>query len=436
MVNAAATARRPSLVSRGSTPRDAEGVSVTTFDLDDPALLFSQEFIDDPAPLYEFLRTRAPVWEMPGSGTFVVSTASLVAEAVARPEEFSSNLTSLLYTDEAGHPTVFDMSQRGAAIHVLATADPPSHTSHRRLLQPVFSPAAVERIASFVDESSARLVGALVDAGGGDVATGLAEPLPVEVIAAMVGIPADDVPELAPAVLRSNDLLAGVLGIADMVAGAEASNRVSTYLAELLRTWNPASGGATACDALTSAISAGEITIDDGIGMLVQLLGAGTETTTSLIGRASLQLARDRDRQADLRADPAQLDRFIEEMLRLDGPFRFHYRSTPVDTELGGVSIPAGSRVLLLWAAANLDADYFDRPDEFDPERAALRSHFAFGRGLHFCIGAPLARLETRSALTALLSGTRRFRLDPDGAPSYRRSIFVRKLDHLPVLFD
>jgi cytochrome P450 len=409
---------------------------MTTFDLTDPALLFSQEFVDDPAPFYEFLRMHAPVWEMPGSGTFVVSTASLVAEAVARPEEFSSNLTSLLYTDDAGHPTVFDMSHRGAAIHVLATADPPTHTSHRRLLQPVFSPAAVERIAPFVDASSAQLVGALVEAGRGDVATGLAEPLPVQVIAAMVGIPADDVPELAPSVLQSNDLLAGVLGIADMVAGAEASNRVNVYLTELLRTWVPTPDKATACDALAAAIGVGELTIDDGIGMLVQLLGAGTETTTSLIGRASLQLARDRSRQEALRADPSQLDRFIEEMLRLDGPFRFHYRSTPVDTELGGVSIPAGSRVLLLWAAANLDGDYFDRPDEFDPERPALRSHFAFGRGLHFCIGAPLARLEARSALTALLAGTRDFRLDPDLAPSFRRSIFVRKLDHLPVLVD
>jgi cytochrome P450 len=408
---------------------------MTTFDLTDPALLFSQEFIDDPAPFYEFLRTNAPVWEMPGSGTFVVSTAALVAEAVARPEEFSSNLTSLLYTDDAGHPTVFDMSHRGAAIHVLATADPPNHTAHRRLLQPVFSPAAVERIAPFVDQWSARLVAALTVSGRGDVATGLAEPLPVEVIAAMVGIPADDVPELAPSVLKSNDLLAGVLGIADMVAGAEASNRVNVYLTELLRAWVPGDG-ATACDALTTSIGAGELTIDESIGMLVQLLGAGTETTTSLIGRASLQLAQDRDRQDALRADPANLDRFIEEMLRLDGPFRFHYRSTPVDTELGGVSIPAGSRVLLLWAAANLDADYFDRPDDFDPERAALRSHFAFGRGLHFCIGAPLARLETRSALAALLAGTSGFRLDPDLAPSYRRSIFVRKLDHLPLLLD
>ncbi|MFM8862292.1 MAG: cytochrome P450 [Acidimicrobiia bacterium] len=408
---------------------------MTTFDLTDPALLFSQEFIDDPAPFYEFLRTHAPVWEMPGSGTFVVSTAALVAEVVARPEEFSSNLTSLLYTDDAGHPTVFDMSHRGAAIHVLATADPPNHTAHRRLLQPVFSPAAVERIAPFVDQWSARLVAALAETGRGDVATGLAEPLPVQVIAAMVGIPADDVPELAPSVLKSNDLLAGVLGIADMVAGAEASNRVNVYLTELLRAWVPGDG-TTACDALTASIGAGELTIDESIGMLVQLLGAGTETTTSLIGRASLQLAQDRDRQDALRADPANLDRFIEEMLRLDGPFRFHYRSTPVDTELGGVSIPAGSRVLLLWAAANLDADYFDRPDDFDPERAALRSHFAFGRGLHFCIGAPLARLETRSALAALLAGTGGFRLDPDLAPSYRRSIFVRKLDHLPLLFD
>lgn len=409
---------------------------MTTFDLDDPALLFSQEFIDDPAPFYEHLRTHAPVWEMPGSGTFVVTTAALVAEATARIEDFSSNLTGLLFTDDAGRPTVFDMGDRGSAIHVLATADPPSHTDHRKLLQPLFSPAAVERIAPFVTERTDQLVDALVAEGEGDAATGLAEPLPVAVIAAMIGIPATDVDELAPLILRSNDLLAGVLGVADMLAGAEASNRVNDHLDALLRSWEPTTDGMTVCDALVKAAVAGELTIDDGLGMLVQLLGAGTETTTSLIGRAVMHLAGDEERQARLRAHPEELMRFIEEMLRLDGPFRFHYRSTPRDTELGGVAIPAGSRVLLMWAAANLDEAYFDRPDEFDPERAALRSHFAFGRGLHFCIGAPLARLETRIALEGLLRATNHFTLDPGGAPSFRRSIFVRKLDHLPLRFD
>lgn len=409
---------------------------MTTFDLDDPALLFSQEFIDDPAPFYEHLRTNAPVWEMPGSGTFVVTTAALVAEATARIEDFSSNLTGLLFTDDAGRPTVFDMGDRGSAIHVLATADPPSHTDHRKLLQPVFSPAAVERIAPFVIERTDQLIAALVTDGEGDAATGLAEPLPVAVIAAMIGIPATDVDELAPLILRSNDLLAGVLGVADMLAGAEASNRVNGHLDALLRSWEPTTEGTTVCDALVQAAAAGELTIDDGLGMLVQLLGAGTETTTSLIGRAVMHLAGDGERQARLRVHPEELVRFIEEMLRLDGPFRFHYRSTPRDTELGGVAIPAGSRVLLMWAAANLDEAYFDRPDEFDPERAALRSHFAFGRGLHFCIGAPLARLETRIALEGLLRATNHFTLDPDGGPSFRRSIFVRKLDHLPLRFD
>lgn len=409
---------------------------MTTFDLDDPALLFARDFVDDPAPFYAYLRAHAPVWEMPGTGTFVVTTAALVAEATSRTADFSSNLSSLLYTDEAGRPTVFDMSSRGSAIHVLATADPPGHTDHRKLLQPLFSPAAVEAIASFVTERTAELVDALVADGRGDAATDLAEPLPVAVIAAMIGIPSDDVDELAPLVLRANDLLAGVLGIADMVAGAEASNRVTTYLDALLRSWTPTTGGATVCDALSNAAAAGEITIDDGLGMLLQLLGAGTETTTSLIGRAVLQLARDDDRQERLRANPEDLPKFIEEMLRLDGPFRFHYRSTPHETELGGVTIPAGSRVLLMWAAANLDEAYFDHPDEFDPQRAALRSHFAFGRGLHFCIGAPLARLEARIALEGLLRATRGFVLDPDGSPSFRNSIFVRKLDRLPLRFS
>ena len=184
------------------------------------------------------------------------------------------------------------------------------------------------------------------------------------------------------------------------------------------------------------AAADGEITIEDGLGMLVQLLGAGTDTTTSLIGRAVLQLARDSALQAQVRSNLDLVPVLLEETLRYDGPFRFHYRSVLHDTELGGVAIPAGSRLLLIWGAANLDEDYFVNADEFDITRAALRSHYAFGRGIHFCIGAPLARVEARLAVEHLLRSTRSIILDPARTPSFRRSIFVRRLGNVPLLVE
>lgn len=407
-----------------------------TIDLSDPALLFSDAFIDDPAPFYAHLRSHAPVWEMPGTGSFVVSTAALVAEAVGRPGDFSSNLLSLLYTDDDGRPTVYDMTHLGSAIHVLATADPPIHTTHRKFMQPLFSPRAVEARSDFVDAAAGSLVESLVAAGGGDFAPMVSEPLPVQVICSMIGVPPADVAMLEPLVLQSNDLLAGVVDSTMMSAAAEAAMQVSAYLDSLVRGWQPTEGGTAVCDLLARSVLEGEITLEDGLGMVTQLLGAGTDTTTSLIGRAALQLARDPQLQESLRENLDLVPAFLEETLRFDGPFRFHYRAALRDTELGGIPIPKGARLLLMWAAANLDEDFFEHAQEFDPTRSALRSHFAFGRGIHFCIGAPLARLEARHAIEHLLGQTRHFALDPSGVPSYRRTIFVRRLGHLPLIVD
>lgn len=405
-----------------------------TYDLSDPTLLFTEEFIEDPAPLYAQLRAEAPVWELPGTKTFLVSSAALVAEVVGRTEDFSSNLTSLLFTGDDGRPTVFDMTQLGPGTHVLATADPPVHTAHRKLMQPLFAPKALDALDQFVDDAARSLVHQLVDAGRGDFAPLVAEPLPVQVICAMVGVPAEDAAMLEPLVLRSGGLLAGVTDPETMAASVDAAMRVSTYLSELLSNWVPSADGTTVCDHAVAAIEAGDITLEDAHGMITQLLGAGTDTTTSLIGRAAIHLARHPELQAELRQDLARVPTFLEEMLRYDGPFRFHYRSVPRDTHLGGVAIPAGSRLMVMWGAANLDDDYFDHADSFDPARAALRSHFAFGRGIHFCIGAPLARLEAKRAIEQLLRQTAHFEIDPERSPAFHRTIFVRRPRSVPLV--
>jgi cytochrome P450 len=197
---------------------------------------------------------------------------------------------------------------------------------------------------------------------------------------------------------------------ADEVAGAEPPT-MSTHIAR--------------------AVADGDLTFDEGVGMLVQILGAGTETTTSLIGTAAKVLAQDPALQQDLRAQPELVPTFLEEVLRVDGPFRFHYRSVPRDTQLGGVAIPAGSRLMLMWGAANLDDAAYPDADRLDLGRPIPKSHLAFGRGIHFCIGAPLARLEARVAITRLLAATTSFELDDDLPPRLHPDIFMRRLSQL-----
>jgi cytochrome P450 family 144 len=408
------------------------------YDLGDPTLLFRADVLDDPTPLYAQLRAEAPVWEIPGSRTFLVSSTALVCDALARPQDFSSNLTSLIHRGADGAPAVFDMAPLGDATHVLATADPPTHTAHRRLVQPMLAPGVVGRLEDEVRALAAELQGPLLAAGGGDYVAEVADLLPMRVISRVIGLPAEDAPRLVRLVLDVDQILAGVSDVDAMARAAASAMEQGVYLAgHLQRVLADAGGGAsgggpdTMLELIADAVRAGTLSFEEGVGVLVQMLGAGSETTTSIIGTAVRRLAEDVELQSRLRRSPDLVPAFVEEMLRLDGPFRFHYRSTPHDTHLGGVAIPAGSRVLMLWAAANLDEDAHREPDRLDLSRPTLRQHLAFGRGLHFCVGAPLARLEARLALTELLAATTEIVLDPAVPPRHHPDIFLRRLQTL-----
>ena len=176
-------------------------------------------------------------------------------------------------------------------------------------------------------------------------------------------------------------------------------------------------------------IAAGEITEDEVKNILLILVSAGSETTATLMATACERLAGDERLQARLRADPSGVAEFLEDTLRDDGPFQFHYRHAPADTELGGVAIPAGSRVLLMWAAANRPA-----PGAPPAPDGPLPPHYAFGKGMHFCIGAPIARLEARLAIEQLLARTASIALVADDPPTRRPSIFLRRFARLPLV--
>ena len=408
---------------------------VVRYDLSDPTLLFREDVIDDPVPLYEQLRREAPVWEIPGTQTFLVTRADLVTEAVGRTEDFSSNLTSLIYRGDDGQPCVWDMASHGDGTHVLATADPPVHTVHRKLFQPRLTPARVGELRGSIADAVDELLTPIISRGHGDVVAELVDPLPIRVIANVIGLPADSGIDLVQLVLDTDEILAGVSSPAQMQQAAASALEMGQFLgAQLYREIERGEPSDTLLGVLAAAVGRGEVTFDEAAGILVQLLSAGSETTSSLIGSAIQMLAADDAWQSRLRSEPARIPDYIEEVLRLQSPFRFHYRSARRSSRLGGVEIPAGSRVLLMWGAANRDESYVDHPDELDIDRPVLRSHFAFGRGIHFCIGAPLARLEAHVAIERLLARTSRVQLDVDRPARLRRNIFLRRFAQLGVI--
>ena len=188
--------------------------------------------------------------------------------------------------------------------------------------------------------------------------------------------------------------------------------------------------------AVARGVDAGVFSDFEANGILHTLLSAGGESTTSLLGNAVRILAEQPDLQQHLRQNPEQIPTFVEEALRLEPPFRYHMRSVPKDTTIGGVDIPAGATVL---SALGLRQP---RPRRVRTTRrgrslpAAPRHHVAFGRGIHFCVGAPLARVEARSVLTVLLERTSSITLDPDHAPRWVNSLMVRRHEQLPVRLD
>jgi cytochrome P450 len=256
-----------------------------------------------------------------------------------------------------------------------------------------------------------------------DWMTAVAVPLPMTVIAGLIGLPSEDIPQLKRWSDASVALLSGM----------------NTQVSELMTYFDRRVDEAALApkddlqgDLVRACEGSEALTRAEVVSILLQILTAGNESTTSLIGSALRILLENPDLEARIRTDAALLDPFIEEVLRLESQFHGHFRLVRRDTEVAGEPLAQGSRVMLLWGAANRDGDEFPNPDRIDLARPNARAHLAFGVGIHHCLGATLARLETRITLETLLARTRALRRG-QGEITHVPSMLVRCLATLPV---
>ncbi|HEX2849643.1 MAG TPA: cytochrome P450 [Acidimicrobiales bacterium] len=396
--------------------------------------LFDPEHWADPHPLYHHLRAAAPIWRNERYGEWVLTRFS-DCEAVLRDPRFSTNPAHL---DPSLLPVeVNDMRTDllGLDANVLLFMDPPDHTRLRRLVNPAFSPRAVEALRARIRELVAQLLDEAAekarDAGEFDVLADLGYPLPVIVICELLGVPADDRHLFGPWSSAATRLLDGDLPADEANRGVIAAMNVLNYLNGLIEDHR-----AHPRDDLLSKMIAAE---DDGESlteaelrlMAMLLFLAGHETTMNLIGNGAKALLQHRREWERLCADPSLVPSAVEELLRYDGPVHMTARIPTADIEVGGHVFRKGEQLVALLAAANRDPARFADPDRLDVTRPDNR-HLAFSHGIHICLGAALARIEAQEAFAAL---ARRFPdIDfADGVPEYRDHRVLRGLRDLRV---
>ena len=329
-----------------------------------------------------------------------------------------------IFSSERGGPGA--TNPLGASI---ISTDPPRHRQLRALVTQAFTPRTVAQLEPRITAIVNDLLDSVADQGRMDVIGDLAYPLPVIVIAELLGIPTEDRARFK----RWSDASVSGPAAAGM-AGRDPQAEMSVYFRRLIeqRRREPREDLISAL--IAAQIEGQHLSEVELLGFCVLLLVAGNETTTNLIGNAVLCFDEHPDALALVRERPELLPSAIEEALRYRSPVQSMFRATIADTELGGRHIPAGSFVVAWISSANRDPDQFPDPDRFDVERTPNR-HLAFGQGVHFCLGAPLARLEARVALAALLDRMPNFRRIRDVPLEPLPGSIVYGVKHLPITF-
>jgi pimeloyl-[acyl-carrier protein] synthase len=408
-----------------------QGLNPQVFDPMSPA------FRADPYPIYDFLRQNAPVFLMPGWNTWFLTRYD-DAVMLLRDPRFGHGSGIGNYTGPETQRALWEMQS-----HWMLVRNPPDHTRLRGLVHKAFTPRVIEALRGRVEQTANDLIDAVESKRSMDLIADFAFPLPVAVISQMLGVPASE-QEMFKDWARD---LAGTLDIDDRAEtydrGSKATEEISAYLKTLIaeRRRNPK-------DDLMSALIAAEeqgdrLSEPELIANLILLLVAGHETTQNLIGNGTLALLRHPDQLDMLRravqdangsaATLPLMKTAVEELLRYDSPVQFTSRVALEDIEIDGQVIPRGSSVGTMLGSANRDPARFNDPNRLDITRAE-NPHMAFGNGIHYCLGAPLARMEGGIAFATLLRRLPKLALATD-TPEYRDTYVLRGLKSLPLTF-
>ena len=385
------------------------------------------EFVRNPYPTYHRLRAEDPVHQSP-LGFWVLTRYEDVATALRDPR-FAKEAIAAVVAARFGIPVP------GIGLSML-DSDPPDHTRLRGLVSKAFTPRVVETLRPHIQQIVDGVLDRVEGAGAMDLIEDFAYPLPVVVICEMLGVPVEDrerFKQWGIDIARGLDAI--LLGPDSEVTQRSKASRgaLSEYFRDLIAERRRAPRP-DMLSALIAAEEAGDkLSADELLATCILLLVAGHETTVNLIGNGTLALLRHPDQLRRLRENSGLIHGAVEELLRYDGPVQRTARIPSEDVTIGGRTIPKGEMVMPFTGAANRDPAQFADPDRLDITRPDNR-HVAFGLGIHFCLGAPLARVEGQIAVGTLVKRLPKLALATDN-PEYRLSLTLRGLTTLPVAF-
>jgi cytochrome P450 len=360
---------------------------------------YSYAFHDDPFPVYQQLRDDEPCYHDDELGFWALSRYADVLGALHDPDTYCSRFGITL---EEGNP-----------LPMMLTTDPPDHTALRRMVSRAFTPRRIADLEPSIRSLSGRYLDELRDRDSCDLIGDYAALLPMDVISKLLGVPDGDQEQLRK---WSDALLHRDEGDKDVTpAGIEAAYNLFKYFTDFVADKRTRPDDDDLAAALVAIEAEGEqLTENQVVGFLFLLIIAGNETTTKLLGNCLLALQRFPGERAKVLADPARIPDAIEEILRFEGSTQLMARTLTCDVELHDRTMRVGEKVLLLLGSGNRDERVWDRADEFDIDRAWPTHHLAFGHGIHVCLGAALARLETRVSLEEFLRRHPRYEIDED----------------------
>ena len=403
--------------------------------------IYSEDVLENPWAFFEELRTCAPVLRHEASGVYQVSTAELVMQVVADHATFSNAISHALHGKAASSEAVKNVMARGyerpATLH---TADPPVHTRSRKLVNQAFSPRRVDAMSDQITQTVDELIDKFAARGKCEFLSEFAQPLPLLIIMRQLGVPDA---EMERARFFNAAFAAQISQVASGDQEVEAARQIvefQHYFADMIERKRAEPSDDIISD-IANATLAGEgddtrLEVPEMLQIIQQLLVAGNETTASSLVEGMVFLIQHPEVQELVRDDPQARARAVEEMLRLHTPVQSMWRVALRDTKLGGVTIEKGALVLLRFGSANRDGTIFDDPNTFDIHRDNLKKHLAFGHGIHFCIGAALARREMNIAFERLLRRLDAWQFAADNAFVHRTSILLRGMKRLDLEFS